>query len=161
MQSVWGRLGLKKYLAVLLLATATLMLSACPNTPYGKAGKIGLDITDTVKTGADTVDKLRLNGTLTVDEEKMVLHYFDTVNNLTVDVYGPCVKAAHLAGDKASGFLGCVNSLSTSISNPALLQQIRISNPDSQAKVTAIANSIAILAQTGVTLFTTLTQKGQ
>ena len=130
---------MRKKHAVMLIPVLLLTLCAwqcnTPNTPYGKAVKVGLDITDALHTGADTADKLRLNGTITVDEEKTVLQYMQAANNLTVDVYGPCVQAAHLAGDHASAFLACATSLNQSVSNPSLLAQLHVSNPKSQQTV--------------------------
>lgn len=155
-----GRLWRWLALAVALVAT-TAAFQCNTSTPYGKAVKVGLDITDTVHTGADTVDKLRLNGTLTVEEERTVLGYFATVNRLDVEVYGPCIQAAHLAGDKPQGFLGCAQSLANSLQDPSLLASVHVSNPDSQRKVQQISQAVVNLAQTGVTLFTTLSQKGQ
>lgn len=156
-KSVLKRLGI----VPILLLTLGAWQCNTSNTPYGKAVKVGLDVTDAAHTGADTVDKLRLNGTVTVEEERMVLHYLDTVNNLDISVYGPCVQAAHLSGDTASGYLACGNSLVTSLSDPSLLAQLHVSNPKSQQAVQQIGQAITNLAQTGVAAFQALSQKGK
>lgn len=136
---------------LLLLMAATLLLTACPSTPYGKAVKTGLDITDTLHTGADTVDKLRLSGTLTVDEERSALTYMKTLNHLDTDVYGPCVQAAHLAGGTTTGFIACAQSFAASVNDPQVLNELHISNPQSQQKIQGIGQAISNLLQTLIT----------
>lgn len=132
----------------LLLVVATLLLTACPSTPYGKAVKTGLDITDTLHTGADTVDKLRLSGSLTVDEERSALTYMNTLNYLDTDVYGPCIQAAHLAGGTSTELVACAQSFAASVSDPTVLAELHISNPQSQQKVQGIGQAVSNLLQT-------------
>lgn len=146
------------YLAVLPLC---LILAACPNTPYGKAVKLGLDVTDTIHTGADTVDKLRLNGTLTVAEERAALTYLNTLNDLDVNVYGDCVKAAHAASGTAQAYSACATSLANSVSDPKLLAELHITNPQSQQKVASIGQAVSNLIQTAINGFAVAAQKGQ
>lgn len=155
-KSVLKRLGI---VPILLLTLGAWQCN--PSTPYGKAGKVGLDITDAVHTGADTADKLRLNHTITADEERAVLGYLNTVNDLDVNVYGKCITAAHLSGDTAGAYLACGNSLVGSLSDPALLAELHVSDPKSQQSVQQIGNAILNLAQTGVAAFQALQQKGK
>lgn len=140
-----------KKIAGLLLAT--LLLTACPSsdTSYGKAIKVGIDVTDGAHTAADTVDKLRLNGTVTKEEEVAVLHILDSINTVDTTVYGPCVQSAHLAGDSKDGFVACANSLARSLSDPGLLNSVRISNAASQEKVKQLVQAVINVAEAGVT----------
>ncbi len=61
---------LKRKLTVLSAIAVLLVFSAAfscnTSSPYGKAIKVGLAITDTIPTGAATLDKLRLNGPMSL-----------------------------------------------------------------------------------------------
>lgn len=145
------RLVLKR-IAVLPILLLTLGAWQCnPSSPYGKAVKVGLDIIDNLHTGADTVDKLRLNGTLTVDEERTFLNWDNTANDFVTGPYAQCVQQAHLAGDQTQGFVACAQTLGSTLSNSAALSAIHINNPKSQQKVSEITQAVVNLAQTAVT----------
>lgn len=145
-RSVWANVGL--VLALML----PLFAFQCNTTTdsYGVALKVALDITDTAKTGADTVDALRKNGTITKDEEKEALEYLQQLNDIDVKVYVPCVQAAHAAGNAKDGFLACAHSLADSVSDPKLLAEVKITRPDSQQKVAQIGQAIVNLAQAAI-----------
>lgn len=145
-KSVLKRLGV---VPILLLALGAWTCST--NTPYGKAVKVGLDITDSLHTGADTVDKLRLNGTLTVDEERTFLNWDNAANDFVTGPYAQCVQQAHLAGDQTQGFVACAQTLGTTLSNTTALSTLHITNPTSQQKVSEITQAVVNLAQTAVT----------
>lgn len=134
------------------IAIAVLILAACPsNTPYGKAITVGLDITDNLRTGAQTVDQLRLNGTVTVEEERTYLNWSNTANDFVTGPYAQCVRTAHLAGDQTAAFVSCAQTLGSTLSNTATLSAIHISNPDSQKKVTQLTQAVVNLANAAVT----------
>lgn len=136
-----------KTLKLSALLILTLVLAACPKTPYGKAVKAGLDVTDTIHTGADSLDKLRLNGTISVEDERAAQNYLDAINKLDVDVYGPCVQAAHLAGDKSQGFVACAQSMVKSVGDPNLLASFHVTNPQSQQTVALTGQAVVNLVQ--------------
>ena len=152
---------MRKLLALSLTLCLCLGMTACPDTPYGKAVKLGLDVTDTINTGAKTVNQLRLNGTLTTGETKTALTYLNTLNDLDVDVYGGCVKAAHESSGNAAAYAACAQSLANSVSDPKLLAELHIVNPESQRKVTSIGQAVSNLVQTAINGFAVATQKGQ
>lgn len=120
------------------------------DTPYGIALKAALDITDSAKTGADTADALRKNGTITASEEKEVLEYLQQVNDIDLKVYVPCVQSAHAAAKTKDGFLACAKSLQSSLSDPKLLAEVKITRDDSQQKVIQISQALINLAQAAV-----------
>lgn len=120
-------------------ATATV---PTPDTAYGKALKVGLDITDSIHTGANTVDALRLNGTITKEDEKSTLRYFDALNRLDVDVYQPCVANAHLAGDVPDSFSSCGHSFLTQINDPMFLASFHIVNQHAQDQAKQIGSAL-------------------
>lgn len=138
-------------LVPILLLTLCAWQCNTPNTPYGKAIKVGLDITDNLHTGADTVDKLRLNGTLTVDEERTYLTWSNTANDFVTGPYAQCVQSAHLAGDQTQAFVSCAQTLGSTLSNSSTLAAIHITNQASQQKVSQITQAVVNLAQTAVT----------
>jgi hypothetical protein len=146
--------------AVLALCLAMTMLCVGCSDPYGVGAKVALDVTDTVHTGADAVDQLRKNGTLTVAEERATLGYFAAINDADT-VFGACVKAAHLAGGKATSVIACTNTFSSAATDPALLTSLHITNSQSQKTVIAIGQAVQLLINTALTSLQNLAAKGK
>ena len=144
---------MRRGILVAFVLAFALIMTACPKTPYGRAAALGLDVTDAIHTGADAIDQLQKNGTISKDDEKVALQYLDALNSLDVDVYGPCVISAHKAGDKPAAFAGCATGMADAISDPGLEAKFRIVNPISQAKVRTIAQAVKSLIQTTISGF--------
>lgn len=144
---ILGRVGM-----VSVLALAALIMVACPSTPYGKAAKLGLDVTDAIHTGADTLDKLRLNGTVTKDQEKEALQYLNALNKFDTDVYGPCVQKAHLdGGDATVALTDCARGFLNNVNDPLLLASFHITNADTLKTIQSTASAIVNLLNVGIT----------
>jgi hypothetical protein len=151
---------MKKIATLCLVFFFTLFTTGCPaNDPYGVGAKAALDITDTIHTGATAVDQLRVDGTITKDEEKSALGYMNALNDADA-AFGSCVKAAHTAGGKAAAVISCGSSFATAIQNPALLAEVHITNPKSQATVIGIGMAVQTLLTTALTQLQSLATKG-
>ncbi len=149
-----------KRTALALVLVLAVIGGGCQSTPYGKAIQLALDVTDTLHTGADTVDQLQKSGAMTVNDERIALNVMLALN--TADTtYGACVERAHIANGKAAQFLVCANTFSTAINNPAILTQIRIINPNTQAKVMAIDTAASTLVNSAILAIESLQGKGQ
>lgn len=122
--------------ALLTIAFLGFCMLGCPqqDTPYGASGKAALDITDTLHTGADTVDALRIGGTITVEEERTALNAMSALNKLDID-YGSCITKVHAAGDVTSAYMDCANTFLSTVSTSDFLAQVRVSNPKSQQSI--------------------------
>lgn len=146
-------------LAVVAILAMTLAIG-CPASAYGCAMQLALDVTDTLHTGADTVDQLRAGGTLSVTDERIALNVMLALNAAD-GAYGQCVEQAHLANGKAAQVLACATAFGTAANDPQLLAQIRIINPASQAKVMAIDTTVVTLINVAITGIQNLQAKGQ
>ena len=111
------------------------------NDPYGVAAKLAQDVAVSVNQADATVDQLRVAGAITPTEERSVLGYLNSVNTFDGQYIG-CVQAAH-GSTVAGGFTKCATTLLTSLGDPTTLTSLHIVNPQSQAKVTAIAQGIS------------------
>lgn len=139
--------GLTFTLAVCLIATL-----ACPSasTPYGKAGEVALTVTDVLHTGATTVDTLRVNGTITVDEEKEALHDMDALNSLDI-AFGACIQAAHLnKASKASVYISCAVDFETAVKSSALLTSFHVTSRTAETTVMSIATAVVSALDDGI-----------
>ena len=136
-----------------MLLAITLALSmagyAC-NDPYGVAAKLAQDVAVSVNQADVTVDQLRVQGTITADEERSILGYLNSINTLD-GVYIGCVQQAHANTGTVGGFTACAQSLASGVGNPATLTAIHVSNPASQQKVTAIVQAVITLVTATVT----------
>lgn len=133
----------------LLVLPLFLALAGCSD-PYGNAAKLAQDVAITVSQADVTVDQFRVAGTISADEERSILGYLSSLN--TVDgVYIGCVQSAHANTSTVGGFTSCAKNLASSIGNPTTLTAIHVSNPDSQAKITAVVQGIVTLVDTTIT----------
>jgi hypothetical protein len=133
----------------LLILPLLLALTGCSD-PYGTAAKLAQDVAVTVNQADVTVDQFRVAGTVSADEERAILGYLSSLNTLD-GVYIGCVQAAHGNTGTVGGFTACAQNLASSVGNPATLAAIHVSNPDTQAKVTAIVQGIVTLVNTTIT----------
>ena len=118
---------------------------------YGTAAKLAQDVAVSINQANLTVDQLRTAGTITPAEESTVLGYLNSLNLLD-GIYIGCVQKVHAAPTPlAGGFTNCAQSLSSGIGNPATLAALHISNPTSQAKVTAVVQAVATLVTLTIT----------
>lgn len=132
-----------------LVLPLLLFMAACTD-PYGTAAKLAQDVAVSVNQASLTVDQFRVAGTISVSEEDSILIYLNSLN--AVDgVYIGCVQSAHLAQTGVGSFTNCANSLLSPMQNPATLIALHVSNPASQAKVTAIVQGIVTLVETTIT----------
>jgi hypothetical protein len=134
---------------LVLLLPLLLLLTGC-NDPYGVAAKLAQDVAVSVNQADITIDQFRVAGSISVDEERTILGYLASLN--TIDgTYISCVQAAHASATKVGGFTACASSLAAAMGNPATLAAIHVSNPESQAKVTAVVQGITTLVETTIT----------
>lgn len=131
---------------------ALLLLTAGCTDPYGTAGKLGLDVAQSVGQAAQTADQLRTAGTITAAEERTVLGWAQVITTANGS-YLTCVAQAHTSAGKAAGFLACAQSFLATATNPQTLRALHVTNPAAQQKVltyeTAISTAIngVILAE--------------
>lgn len=118
--------------------------------PYGTAAKLAQDVAVSVNQADTTVDSFRVAGTISASEERSILGYLSSLNTLD-GVYIGCVQAAHANTGTVGGFTSCAQTLATAMGNPATLTELHVSNPASQAKVTAVAQGIITLVETTIT----------
>jgi hypothetical protein len=135
----------KKVLALLLFVS----LTGCTD-PYGVAAKLAQDVAVSVNQADVTIDQFRVDGTVTNDEERTILGYLGSLNTLDGN-YLACVQDAHASPTKVGGFTACAQSLASAMGNPATLAALHVSNPASQAKVTAVVQGITTLVETTIT----------
>jgi len=132
---------------VIILATC-IWLGGCTD-PYGTAAKLAQDVAVSVNQADTTVDQFRIQGTITPIEERSIFGYLSSLNMLD-GAYIGCVQAAHANTGTTGGFTACAQTLATGMGNPSTLAALHVSNPDSQAKITAIAQGIVTLVNTTV-----------
>lgn len=135
---------MKKVSLLVCLCIVIAFETACPNTPYGKAGEAGLNVTQALHTGADIVDQLQVVGAITVTEEKETLHAMDALNTLDM-AYGACIQAAHVAGSKAGAFVACAEIFQAGTKDSVLMKELRVSDPHSQAVIRSIGQTVVDL----------------
>ncbi len=116
--------------------------------PYGVAAKVAQDVAVSVNQAAITVDQLRMQGAISVDEEKKILGYDASINTLDGQYVG-CVQAAHNQ-TVAGGFTKCAQTLLAGMGDPTTLAALHVSNPQSQAKVIAIVSGIEAIVNTAI-----------
>lgn len=131
-----------------LLVIPLLLLIAC-NDPYGVAAKLAQDVAVSVNQADTTIDALRVQGTVSADEERNILGYLNTLNTLDGQ-YIACVQVAH-GQSTAGGFTRCAQTLATGIGDPNTLAALHVSNASSQEKVRAVAQGIATLVTVTIT----------
>jgi len=129
----------------LLLLVPILLLVAC-NDPYGACEKGALDIGNGIAAGMTTVDQLRTQGLISVQEETSILGYMKFANDAN-GAFATCAQQAHTAGSKAGAYTACAQTFSTTLANPSELVLIKVSNPTAQQNVQVIINGIT----TGIT----------
>lgn len=135
----------------LILAVAVLAfgLAGCKD-PYGACEKAALDIGNGIAAGMKSIDALRQNGQISVQEESNVLGYLEFANKAN-GAFGSCAQAAHTAGSKAGSYTACAQVFSQQLANPQQLALIHVNNPQSQQNVQVIINAV----NTGVTAILT------
>lgn len=142
---------MKSIVLTLCLALVVLFETACPgNTPFGKAANVGLKVTDILHVGADTVDRLRLNGSISVEEEKVALNEMSVINDMDTS-YGKCVSEAHLAQSSAGAFVSCAETFLQEVKTGSLLTDLHIKNEKSQQTIVAIGQTVVTLLTDTVT----------
>lgn len=130
------------------LALALTLCIGCKD-PYGVAAKLAQDVAVSVNQSNIVIDDLRVQGTISADEERNILGYLSSLNTFDGQ-YISCVQVAH-GQSLAGGFTKCAESLSSSIGDPATLTALHVSNPASQQKVTLVAQGIVTLVTTTIT----------
>lgn len=136
-----------KYLFALLLPF-TLAVVGC-NDPYGTAAKLAQDVAVSVDQASKSVDQLRLQGTVSVSEEKNILSYLNSLNTLDGQ-YVSCIQVSH-GSSIPGGLTKCAQTFETGMGNPNVLVALHVENPDSQAEVLAAANGIVTLTTLTIT----------
>lgn len=126
---------MKLRIAVVALA---LMLGGCSD-PYGACEKAALDIGNGVGSGMKTVDQLRVQGLITVQEETSALGYMKFVNDAN-GAFSVCAQQAHNAGGKAGAYTACAQTFTAALATPSELALIKVSNPTAQQDIQVIAN---------------------
>jgi hypothetical protein len=120
------------------------------NNPYGIAAKLAQDVAVSVNQADVTVDTLRVQGTISANEEREILGYLNSINTLDGQYIG-CVQAAHANTGTVGGFTACAQTLAKGLGNPATLAAIHVTNPASQQKITAIVQAVVTLVTATVT----------
>lgn len=126
-----------------------LLMLGCKD-PYGTAAKLYQDVSVTIGQASTTVDQFRKDGTVSVNEERVIEGYLLSLNNIDA-TYGACVKAAHGNASLVGGFTSCANTLNASMSNPAMLAALHITNQKAQATLTSTMQGITTLVTTAIT----------
>jgi hypothetical protein len=120
-----------------------------PTAPYGIASRLADDIALTVSQSDATVDAWRVQGLLDQAEERNILGWSNLVNVVNAQFIG-CIRIVHTQA-KANGYTACAKSLAAGIGDPATLTALHVTNPKSQANVTAMANTIVSLVTNAIT----------
>ena len=136
---------MKRKLGIGLLLYSALLCGGCKD-PYGSCEKAALDIGNGIAAGMKTVDQLRVQGLISVQEETNVLGYLEFANKGN-GAFGACVQSAHTAGSKAGAYTACAQTFSTALANPQSLALIHVNNPQAQQDVQVIVNAV----NTGIT----------
>lgn len=142
---------MKRSLSILVFVLVVSIFGATGcNDPYGIAAKLAQDVAVSVNQAGVTIDSFRVEGTISDTEERSILGYLNSLNTLD-GAYIGCVQAAHANKGTVGGFTSCAQTLATAMGNPAMLAALHVSNPASQAKVTAVAQGIVTLVETTIT----------
>jgi uncharacterized protein YdbL (DUF1318 family) len=136
---------MRKFASVLVFVLAT---AGCKD-PYGNAAKLYRDVAVTINQASATVDQFRQQGTVSVEEERTIVGYFGTLNTIN-GTYGACVKVAH-ANTTVGAFTACANTLNRSMSDPAMLAALHITNAKAQGELQGVSQAITTLITTTLT----------
>jgi len=128
---------MKRKLGAVLLLCSALLCGGCKD-PYGSCEKAALDIGNGIAAGMKTVDQLRVQGLISVQEETNVLGYLEFANKGN-GAFGACVQSAHTSGSKAGAYTACAQTFSAAL--------IHVNNPQAQQDVQVIVNGV----NTGIT----------
>ena len=140
---------MRRLVLVPVLVLALFAVTAC-NNPYGIAAKLAQDIAVSVNQADVTVDQIRVQGAISANEERAILGYLSSINTLDGQYIG-CVQQAHANTGTIGGFTACVQTLAKGIGDLATLAAIHVTNPASQAKVTAVVQAVVTLVTATVT----------
>lgn len=135
---------MKKKLYV-VLAVFALFLGGCADN-YGASEKAALNIGNGIAAGMKSVDALRVNGQISVQEETNVLGFLKFLNDGN-GAFAACAQAAHNAGSKAGAYTACASTFQATLSNPQELALIHVNNPTAQQDVQLIVAGL----NTGIT----------
>jgi hypothetical protein len=138
-----------KVKVIVIIIMLAMAMTGCSD-PYGTAAKLAQDVAVSINQADITIDQFRVAGTVTTDEERLILGYLSSLNTLD-GTYIACVQAAHISTTKVGGFTACANSLAQAMGDPTTLAALHVSNPASQAKVTAVVQGIVTLVETTIT----------
>lgn len=140
---------IRRYGIFLLAVSAMIGASGCSDA-YGASVKAGANIAAGITAGDNTVLQLEQSGTITKQEALNVLGYLEFANKAD-EAFLTCATMAKATGSAKGSFSACTLAFANTLNNPQELALIHISNPNSQATVTAIVQSIS----TGVSLLAT------
>lgn len=140
---------LRSLSAVLLAMVLIFGATACSDA-YGASVKAGANIAAGITAGDNTVLQLEQAGTITKSEAVNVLGYLEFANKAD-EAFLTCATTAKATGSAKGSFSACTVAFANTLNNPQELALLHIVNPQSQATVTAIVNSIS----TGVSLLAT------
>jgi hypothetical protein len=116
------------------------MLLGCKDN-YGACEKAAADIGTGIASGMKVVDTLRVSGKITVEKETDILGYLKFANDANGS-FSVCAQQAHQAGTKGGAYTACAQTFQAALSNPAELSLVNVSDPQTQATVQNIVNSI-------------------
>jgi hypothetical protein len=140
---------MKRLVLAIALSVSMVGMTACTDA-YGTAAKLAQDVAVSVNQADTTIDSFRIAGTISDTEERQILGYLSSLNTLD-GVYIGCVQSAHANTGTVGGFTACAQTLATAMGQPSTLAALHVSNPASQAKVTAVAQGIVTLVETTIT----------
>lgn len=132
-----------------VLAVLALFLGGCADN-YGACEKAALNIGNGIAAGMKSVDALRANGNITVQEETNVLGWLKFANDGN-GAFASCAQSVHNAGSKAGAYTSCAQVFQLTLANPQELSLIHVSNPQAQQNVQLIVAGV----NTGITALLT------
>jgi len=124
-----------------IFAVLTFLLGGCADN-YGACEKAALNIGNGIAAGMKSVDALRVNGTITVQEETNVLGWLKFANDGN-GAFASCAQSAHTAGNAAGAYTACAQTFQATLTNPTELALIHVSNPNAQADIQAIVTGVS------------------
>jgi hypothetical protein len=132
-----------------IFAVLVMFLGGCSD-PYGACEKAAADIGSGIGAGMKTVDGLRVQGLISVQEETNVLGYLKFANDAN-GTFASCAQTAHTSGSKAGAFTSCAAAFSGTLNNPSELALLHVGNSQASQDIQTIVNGMV----TGITAVTT------
>lgn len=115
-------------------------------TPYGTEAKAVLTIATILHTGANTIDQLHKQGTVSTEGERDALQAMFSLHKLNGD-FAACAQTIHKSTDAKADYLACANAFLQMTQDQTFLLSIHVKDDKTQAEVTSWMQSIQGLLQ--------------